>query len=178
MPTFKFKVGDLVIGNGDANYYLKTRQGWIGKVTNFGPHGFDAVRNQAYVQGGAGDLYTNLDYDKFDLLKKAKQPKAKCSASSNTVAVDKEFIKDLYRKADNSTSEVIKTKFPELFESEYFEFEPGQTLQSGYGDLPVMIGIGAVPQEMKYKALVVSSKYEPEIITKKGGTKYITFKKK
>lgn len=58
----KFKVGDMVIGNSEANRYGITRKGWIGRVTrDDGVKWFTAV-------GEDGRRFVHLYEDCFDLI--------------------------------------------------------------------------------------------------------------
>ena len=60
MEKYKFKVGDWVIGNKEANDYGITVEGWIGQVTSVYSDSFDA-------KGIDDGNSFHLDYDRFDL---------------------------------------------------------------------------------------------------------------
>lgn len=57
----KFKVGDTVVGNKQANKYGSTREGWEGKVTEIGDNYFEA---EALSDGS---VFGGLNYGYFDL---------------------------------------------------------------------------------------------------------------
>jgi hypothetical protein len=65
-PTFKFKVGDWVIGNHRANgLYGITNEGWSGQVTNVrDTDGYIDVKGKYNKDN---DHYLRLDPDRFDL---------------------------------------------------------------------------------------------------------------
>jgi hypothetical protein len=65
-PTFKFKVGDWVIGNHRANgIYAMTNEGWSGQVTNVrDSDGYIDVKGK---YNDDNDHYLRLDPDRFDL---------------------------------------------------------------------------------------------------------------
>ena len=66
--TYKFKVGDKVIGNKKAtDRYCISHEGWIGEVTNVTKNYFNAVGN-----GAAGKIGFCLDYKCFDKYKEEK----------------------------------------------------------------------------------------------------------
>ena len=65
----KFKVGDYVIGNRKANFYVFTIEGSILKVVRVGSEGFAGIliyhpKGSKYV----GAVYDNLNYDYFDKI--------------------------------------------------------------------------------------------------------------
>ena len=66
-PQRKFKVGDEVVGNADANTYGITVQGWRGKVISLGFTFFDA-------QDFNGTKFHGLSYDCFDLAQSEPEP--------------------------------------------------------------------------------------------------------
>lgn len=59
--TYKFKVGDKVIGNDEAEYYGITNKGWIGTVTE--------VNENYFVANGAYEL----KYDCFDKYEESEE---------------------------------------------------------------------------------------------------------
>ena len=66
--TYKFKVGDKVIGNKDAtDRYAISQEGWIGEVTNVTKNYFNAVGD-----GTTGEIGFSLDYECFDKYKEEK----------------------------------------------------------------------------------------------------------
>ena len=66
--SYKFKVGDKVIGNKDAtDRYAISREGWIGEVTNVTKNYFNAVGD-----GTASEIGFYLDYECFDKYKEEK----------------------------------------------------------------------------------------------------------
>lgn len=66
--SYKFKVGDKVIGNKDAtDRYAISQEGWIGEVTNVTKNYFNAVGD-----GTAGEIGFCLDYECFDKYKEEK----------------------------------------------------------------------------------------------------------
>ena len=69
---YKFKVGDVIIGNEKANAYGHTVQGWIGVVTRVEGDHFHAKGRDDDSGGGTG---FELRYDRFDLLEDAETPR-------------------------------------------------------------------------------------------------------
>lgn len=62
LPETKFQIGDLVIGNEEADYYGITRKGWIGKVSKINKNHFEAIG----ICHGTETNFT-LNYEFFDL---------------------------------------------------------------------------------------------------------------
>lgn len=58
----KFKVGDKIIGNKEANVYTFTNEGWEGIVTEIEKDEFSAEEKNT------GCTYTGLSYECFDLI--------------------------------------------------------------------------------------------------------------
>ena len=66
----KFKVGDKIKAIQDTEYVITTKENeWEGIVTSVSEESFDAKTTHVKKLGSIGDVYSDLDYDYFEISK-------------------------------------------------------------------------------------------------------------
>jgi hypothetical protein len=110
MKISKFKVGDKVIGNANADRYTITIEGYIAKVIN--TRELCGVPQINIQKDGMRCSYW-VDEDCFDLYSESKTNK-----EITEVTVDIEFVKQAHAAACSDWKQKIEKKFPKIFEVE------------------------------------------------------------